>query len=217
MSEKAASGPHTEPKLWLERTATRELVARNSKGAEVAVGIGPGRFSPGELFQLALAGCQAMSIDRGVARILGTADYDLTVIPEADYSQSEDRYTRILVRMLANLASLSEAEVAELETAAQCDLDSTCTVGHTLAAEMPFACSFENAEDHRVGEPAAQGASQGGDTSQGAPFGVVPRPLESFGIASAAATGTGPTATSAATDADATTAPTSVAPEKDPQ
>lgn len=57
----ATSGPSNP--LYLERTGVRQYVARNARGAEVLVGDGPGRFSPGDLLKLALAGCNAMSSD----------------------------------------------------------------------------------------------------------------------------------------------------------
>lgn len=36
------------PALFLERQGVRQYVVRNARGAEVHVGDGPGRFSPGE-------------------------------------------------------------------------------------------------------------------------------------------------------------------------
>ena len=73
----AASGPSNP--LYLERTGVRQYVARNARGAEILVGDGPGRFSPGDLLKLALAGCNAMSSDARFAAVLGD---DFAQIPE---------------------------------------------------------------------------------------------------------------------------------------
>ena len=51
----------TPKSLYLQRTGVREYVARNQDGAEILVGHGPGRFSPGDLLKHAIAGCKAMS------------------------------------------------------------------------------------------------------------------------------------------------------------
>ena len=66
----AAAGGPSRP-LYLERTGVRQYVARNARGAEVLVGDGPGRFTPGDLLKLALAGCNAMSSDARFAAVLG--------------------------------------------------------------------------------------------------------------------------------------------------
>ena len=42
-SSTAASAPNA---VWAERTGTRQYIGRNSSGAEVRVGMGPGEFSP---------------------------------------------------------------------------------------------------------------------------------------------------------------------------
>ena len=49
--------------VWAERTGTRRYLAHNARGAEVAVGMGPGEFTPGELLKVALATCNTLSAD----------------------------------------------------------------------------------------------------------------------------------------------------------
>ena len=61
----------TPKSLYLQRTGVREYIARNQDGAEILVGHGPGRFSPGDLLKLAIAGCNAMSSDARMAARLG--------------------------------------------------------------------------------------------------------------------------------------------------
>ena len=43
-SNTAASAPNA---VWAERAGTRQYIGRNSSGAEVRIGMGPGEFSPG--------------------------------------------------------------------------------------------------------------------------------------------------------------------------
>ncbi len=133
------------PRIWLERTGTRTLTAFNDRGVAIPVGHGEGRISPGELFQIALAGCQAMSADRRYAEVLGTEDFELTVVPEGEYDPETDRYTDIIVRFLADTADLSELEKAGLEEAAQCAIDGSCTVGHSIARPVSFQARHESA------------------------------------------------------------------------
>ena len=47
---------------------TRQYIGRNSAGAEVRIGMGPGEFSPGELMKIALATCNTLSADHRLAK-----------------------------------------------------------------------------------------------------------------------------------------------------
>ena len=67
-SNAAASAPNA---VWAERAGTRQYIGRNSSGAEVRIGMGPGEFSPGELMKIALATCNTLSADHRLAKALG--------------------------------------------------------------------------------------------------------------------------------------------------
>ena len=74
-SSTSASAPSA---VWAERTGTRQYIGRNSAGAEVRIGMGPGEFSPGELMKIALATCNTLSADHRLAKALGE-DFEATV------------------------------------------------------------------------------------------------------------------------------------------
>ena len=63
--------PVLSPALYLQREGVRQYSATNPRGAQVLVGEGPGRFSPGELLKIAVAGCNAMSSDKRLTDRLG--------------------------------------------------------------------------------------------------------------------------------------------------
>ena len=120
----ATSGPSNP--LYLERTGVRQYVARNARGAEVLVGDGPGRFSPGDLLKLALAGCNAMSSDARFAAGVS-----------AEYDEAEDRFTSMEIELLQDLSALSEEEVASLLRRAEAAIERRCTIAHTVSHPLP--------------------------------------------------------------------------------
>ena len=73
-----SSTSSTASAVWAERTGTRQYIGRNSAGAEVRIGMGPGEFSPGELMKIALATCNTLSADHRLAKALGE-DFEATV------------------------------------------------------------------------------------------------------------------------------------------
>ncbi|WP_407706401.1 OsmC family protein, partial [Actinotignum urinale] len=66
--------------------------AVNDRGASVEIGKGPEQFTPGELMQLAVAGCQALSADSRFEQALGE-DYHATFTVSADTNREENRFT----------------------------------------------------------------------------------------------------------------------------
>ena len=103
----------TPKSLYLQRTGVREYVARNQDGAEILVGHGPGRFSPGDLLKLAIAGCNAMSSDARMAARLGE-DFEQFVGVSGDYDQQNDRFTHVDVELVQDMSALSDEEIADL-------------------------------------------------------------------------------------------------------
>ncbi len=123
--------------LYLERTGVRQYVARNARGAEVLVGEGPGRFSPGDLLKLALAGCQAMSSDARFAGALGD-DFSQIAGVSAVYREDSDLFESMQVELVQDLSSLSADERADLERRARAAIDRRCTIGHTISRPVPY-------------------------------------------------------------------------------
>lgn len=130
----AASGPSNP--LYLERTGVRQYVARNARGAEILVGDGPGRFSPGDLLKLALAGCNAMSSDARFAAVLGDDFAQISGV-SAEYDEAEDRFTSMEIELLQDLSALSEEETASLLRRAEAAIERHCTIAHTISHPVP--------------------------------------------------------------------------------
>lgn len=136
----AAEGGPTNP-LYLERQGTRQYVARNQRGAEVLVGDGPGRFSPGDLLKIALAGCNAMSSDRRFASVLGEDFAQVTGVSGL-YVEDADLFRSFQIELVQDLSGLTEDEQAALERRARSAIDRNCTVGHTLSIETPHTVTI---------------------------------------------------------------------------
>lgn len=117
--------------LWIQRTGERTYVGRSTSGAEVAIGKGPGQFSPGDLLKLAVAGCAAMSSDARFVSALGP-EFKLDALVQATYDEKEDRFNDFLVQLVTDLSQLSTEEQLKLNERAQGAIERLCTVGHTL-------------------------------------------------------------------------------------
>lgn len=127
-----AEGPRARA-LWAERTGTREYTGRSSRGAEVLIGDGPGRFTPGELLQLALASCAGLSADHRLSHNLG-ADFAATAGVSVEKVEEENRYGHLTVEIVTDLSALSEDERERTVERAEAAIERQCTVGRTLSA-----------------------------------------------------------------------------------
>ncbi|QPK81789.1 OsmC family protein [Schaalia sp. ZJ405] len=137
----SAPASQPAPAMFLERQGVRQYVARNSRGAEILIGDGPGRFSPGDLLKLALAGCNAMSSDKRMTDRLGE-DFAQVVGISGEYNEDEDRYTTFQVELIQDLSSLSDKDQADLVRRANGAIDRNCTIGHTLSQPVPYTHTF---------------------------------------------------------------------------
>ncbi|MFC7581254.1 OsmC family protein [Schaalia naturae] len=135
-----AEGGPTAP-LYLERQGTRRYVARNARGAEVLIGDGPGRFSPGDLLKIALAGCNAMSSDARLQRALGE-DFQQLIGVSGVYDEDADRYDSFQVELVQDLTGLSAEEHDALLRRAEAAIDRSCTVGHTITRGVTYTRTF---------------------------------------------------------------------------
>ncbi len=136
-----ASEDGPAPALFLERQGTRQYVARNARGAEVLLGDGPGRFSPGDLLKIALAGCNAMSSDRRLITALGE-DFAQVIGVSGAYDEAADRFDSFQVELVQDLSGLAEEERAALEHRAESAIERNCTIGHTLTRGVTYTHTF---------------------------------------------------------------------------
>lgn len=123
--------------VFAERTGTRTYLGKNSRGAEVKIGMGPGEFSPGELLKLALATCNTLSADQTIAATLGD-DFPASVSITADYDEDADKFTAFYVHFeVPGAADLPEDKRERLVYRAERAIDSHCTIAHTLVEATP--------------------------------------------------------------------------------
>lgn len=128
----------TSPKsISAERIGIRTYLGRNSRGAQVRIGMGPGEFSPGDLLKLALATCNTLSADQTIAASLGD-DFPASVTIDADYDEAADKFTAFHVDFKIHDASaLDEAARQRLLYRAERAVDAHCTIAHTLVEATP--------------------------------------------------------------------------------
>ncbi|SED71500.1 OsmC family protein [Ruania alba] len=124
--------------LRIERTGTRQYVARNDRGGEVAIGPREidGVFNPGELMALALAACTMMSADLPIGRRLGE-DFTGGAVVRTEKDEQQNRYTSAEVDVLLDTDSLTEKETEALVRVISRAAEQACTVGRTLHAGLP--------------------------------------------------------------------------------
>lgn len=139
------------PPLFLERQATRQYIARNGRGAEVLVGDGPGRFSPGDLLKIALGACNAMSSDVRLQRVLGEAFTQFVGVSGA-FDDVNDRYDSFEVELVQDLSGLSEADREALVRRADAAIDRNCTIGHTITRGVTYTHGFTSEPAGTPGE-----------------------------------------------------------------
>ncbi|GAA4416404.1 OsmC family protein [Georgenia halophila] len=129
--------------LWAERTGTRSYTGRNARGAEVLVGDGEGRFTPGELLQIALATCSTLSADHRLAHALGD-DFAAVVGVSAEKNAEDNRYGSITAEIVTDLSRLDEETMAKTVERADAAIERQCTVSRTLTAGAGNTVFFTN-------------------------------------------------------------------------
>lgn len=128
--------------LSLKRTGTREFAGTNQRGAEISVGKGDGQWSPGELLQIALLGCNAMSADHRLASAWGE-DFELDAEIEAEYSEAENRYTGFSVRLVPSGADVDPELAQKTVERALGAIARQCTIGRTIDYPVPHSSTIE--------------------------------------------------------------------------
>jgi uncharacterized OsmC-like protein len=129
--------------LTVRRTGTHEFIGTNDRGAQVRIGRADGvdGFSPGELLQIALAGCSAVTAEELVTRRVGE-DSDFAVHANADSTPGTHEFDALHVSLDIDLSTLDEAARARLETTVRRALDQLCTVSRTIEKGTPVKVNF---------------------------------------------------------------------------
>ncbi|MEE6273636.1 OsmC family protein [Georgenia wangjunii] len=131
----ATPAPAPGRALWGERDGGPVYTGRNERGAQVRIGKGDaeGVFSPGELLQLALAACTALSADHVLRGKLGE-DFPAVVGVSGAPVQGENRYGSLDVELVLDLAGLDPEQQDTLRERVRRTAGRQCTVGRTLEA-----------------------------------------------------------------------------------
>lgn len=134
MTTNTTPNPATSnPNLTAERTESGVYVASNERGARVRIGKGGIRhaFTPGELLQLAVATCAAVSSEANLVHHLGE-DFEATLTVEAVKNDAENRYDEIHTVFSPDLSSLDTEKMEKMVVRLEKLVDRLCTVGRTL-------------------------------------------------------------------------------------
>ncbi|MGQ4512344.1 OsmC family protein [Streptomyces sp. DW26H14] len=124
--------------LEIERTGTHEFRARNARGAQVRIGRvdGEGSFTPGELLQLAAAGCAAVTVEELVVRRSGE-DARFVATAGNDRRPGSHEYDALHVSLDVDLSSLDEAARERVAAAIRTAVERECTVSRTIEKGTP--------------------------------------------------------------------------------
>ncbi|MDU0969249.1 MAG: OsmC family protein [Actinomycetaceae bacterium] len=128
--------------LYLTRDGARRYVAHNGS-TTIIVGdknLYDDVFNPGELLQLALAGCAAMSADTTLSHRLGD-DAVITAGVGSELDEDTNRFTAIAVEIVASMDTLDEDDRAALIERTSRAIQKYCTVARTVTAEFDYSVS----------------------------------------------------------------------------
>ncbi|MCF3961928.1 OsmC family protein [Streptomyces fuscigenes] len=124
--------------LEIERTARHEFTARNARGAVVTIGRvgGEGSFTPGELLQIAAAGCAAVTVEELVVRRSGP-EAPFTATVDTDRRPGTHEYDALHVGLDVDLSALDEAARERVVAAIRTAVERECTVSRTIEKGTP--------------------------------------------------------------------------------
>jgi uncharacterized OsmC-like protein len=124
--------------LIVEWVGEHEFVGRNGRGATVRIGRAgrPGSFSPGELLQIATAGCTAVTVEELVTR-RGGPEASLVATVGHERAPGTHEYQRLMVTLHADLSFLDEDTRARVIGAMRKAVQRECTVSRTVERGAP--------------------------------------------------------------------------------
>ncbi|WP_206784588.1 OsmC family protein [Amycolatopsis sp. MtRt-6] len=132
--------------LEVERTGEHAFVGRNERGAEVLVGRkgAEGAFSPAELLQIAVAGCNAVTAEELITRRIGE-DAKFRVTVDADRREGASELDAVHVAFDVDVSALAADQRAALAGAVDRAIERLCTVSRTLKKGIPVTETFPRA------------------------------------------------------------------------
>jgi uncharacterized OsmC-like protein len=130
--------------LTVERIGTHDFIGRNDRGATVRIGRkgAPGSFTPGELLQIATAGCSAVTVEELVTRRAGD---DARLVATVDHDRAPDarEYERLRVTVRADLSFLDEDTRERVVQAMNAAVRRQCTVSRTVERGAPVELAID--------------------------------------------------------------------------
>ena len=129
----------------LERTSKGRLVARNERGATLALGMGEdGDFTPVELLLVAIAGCAAVDVDLITGKRSAPEEFRV----DASGVKIRDQHGNRLVELGLDFQirfpedDAGSAAEAVLQRAIKASHDRLCTVGRTVELASPVTVNL---------------------------------------------------------------------------
>lgn len=121
------------PRLRAFRAEPGIYLATNDRGARLRIGA-PGTrhaFTPGELLQLAVATCSAISAEANLVHRLGE-DFNASLVVEAVKNDEENRHTEMRTVFSPAMSTRDSDQVERLVARLERAVERLCTVGRTL-------------------------------------------------------------------------------------
>lgn len=120
-------------KLMVERVGEHDFLGHNDRGATVRIGRNGanGSFTPGELLQIATAGCVSVTTEELVTRRGGD---DARMVATVDYDRAEGvrEYQSLRVDLRVDLSFLDQHTHQRVVNAIRLAVDRQCTVSRTV-------------------------------------------------------------------------------------
>lgn len=125
-------------RLWVERNKDGSWDAFSDDGAHIKFGHGKGQFTPGDLMQIALAGCAALSSEFAIEHTLGEGK-GAKVVVSGTYDPDDNTYLNFNEQLVVDAvdAGLSDEDAAKLKERITRHIDKGCTVSRTYQHETP--------------------------------------------------------------------------------
>lgn len=132
-------------RVSLERTSKGRLVARNERGATLAVGMGEdGDFTPVELLLVAIAGCSAIDVDLITGKRSAPEEFTVDASGIKIRDQQGNRLVELGLDFTVRFPDTDAGRAAEdvLERAILASHDRLCTVSRTVEVASPVTAKL---------------------------------------------------------------------------
>ncbi|GAA3703124.1 OsmC family protein [Microlunatus aurantiacus] len=142
-------------RVRLERTSRGRLLARNERGATMAIGMGEDSdFTPVELLLVAIAGCSAIDVDLITGKRSAPDEFVVDASGVKIRDQEGNRLVELAVDFRVRFPDTDGGRAAEsvLERAITASHDRLCTVTRTVEVGTPVTSSLRG---ERVAGPSA--------------------------------------------------------------